>query len=280
MYRRRLALLIAILMPLSLFSFSCGPKPGVEVKETPSSYVPEVFGLRILASNGLARMQWKTDRDKGETFGGYDVYMVPADNVSSQRLEPINAIRYPGDTDGNPRVESFETDEIRPGEVYKGWVVAYSGNGENRSASDTIEFCPVTEGEFTISLLYSRTEGGFDLSAGRYAPARSPDSDIMFYGRGTVPRISAPASLDESFNKTRFAYCDRDKDFDSVIEFDPLEYEWRTSIPLTIGKPFLAILSNGRFAKLVCTGLKGKSGRAKASFRYVYIPVEGYLRFQ
>ncbi|PJA27037.1 MAG: hypothetical protein CO189_08255 [candidate division Zixibacteria bacterium CG_4_9_14_3_um_filter_46_8] len=264
---------------------SCGPKlpkPITVTKEEPSEiiYAPSISGLRVTALNGETNLYWKTDRQDGQAFGGYDIYIVPSDMNLRATPQPRNQSRYPGDTDLDPESESFKAEGLEPGKIYKTWVVAYSSNTKSQSVSDTVLFCPMITGEITLSLLYSNEDSGYDFSKGRYVSARSAESDIMFFAGKGLPKLSAPERLDPKLQATRFRDIGAETAFNSFRTFSNEGFSGVQSLPLRKGNLYLIKTADNHFAKLECTDITGEGGRQRVRLRFMYNPVKQYTKFQ
>ncbi len=273
--------LIVFLVLIILTGFACAPKPPVEeapvVEEIPEL---QIYDLDITSINGTTEFTWKSDREQGVPFGGYDIFAAPVDYESDEPLEPLNETPYPGDVDGNPEIEVFTTTGIESGKVYKGWVRAYSVDREVYTSTDTVRFAPMKKGSFTISLRYSTANSGYDFSRGRSVPARSPEADIMFFGSRGEPKLAAPEKLYREFAATRYFDTGMRKQFNEIIDYSRVKNAGKDSAPLKVGHIYLVRTADGHYAKVVCTDISGDGGRKKASFNYVYNPVKGYDRFR
>ncbi|MBD3232173.1 MAG: hypothetical protein GF315_00455 [candidate division Zixibacteria bacterium] len=273
--------LILFLLLIIILIFACAPKPPVEeapvVEEIPEL---QIYDLDITSINGTTEFTWKSDRQQGEPFGGYDIFVVPVEYESGESPEPLNETPYPGDVDGNPEVEEFTTTGIETGKVYKGWVRAYSVDRDIYTSTDTVRFSPMKKGEFTISLRYSTASSGYDFSRGRMVPARSPEADIMFFGSRGEPKLAAPEKLYREFADTRYFDMGMREQFNELIDYSRVRNAGKDSVPLKMGHIYLVRTADNHYAKVVCTGISGDGGRKKASFNYVYNPVKGYDRFR
>ncbi len=271
--------LIIGLIIISTFGFSCGPKPPKTKGKPKAVWVPSLSALSASSFNGETVLKWKTDRDINQPFGGYDIYIVPSEGIGKDDVSKFNDSRYPGDTDADPQTESFQTTDVKPGFVYRAWVIAYSLDGSAFSTSDTVLFRPLMRGEFTLNLRYSKDSSGYDFSRGKYVPARSRWSDILFFAGKGKAKLSAPSKLDYGLSPTEFIDLGRELTFEKVREYPKREFSGKTSVRLKVGDFYILRTADNHFAELLCTDIFGEMGRMKAKFKYVYNTVKGSLIF-
>ncbi|MBD3168742.1 MAG: hypothetical protein GF307_04610 [candidate division Zixibacteria bacterium] len=260
-----------------MFFYSCGPKPPGEKPGVEEAAIPEITGFTISTEEGNASFLWNTTRQKGETIGGYDIFMVPEGENPGEPVKPLNETPYPGDVDADPTRETFKFSNAEPGKIYKTWVRLYSADGENYVSSDTIIYSPVYKGQIVLNLRWSVRTSSYDFSRRSYVPARSLDSDIMIMSGKGEPKIYSPNRMNDDFRRTVFA--DPGLKYEDLNIFNPESYDWQESLPLERGNTYLMRTADGHYAKLKCARIEGEGGRLQATFIYCYIPARGYYKF-
>jgi hypothetical protein len=273
----RAAVIGALLILSLLLLFSCGPKP--EIPREPKYQAPTISGLKTVRNNGNSSLIWEVDRKADDAFGGYDIFVTTSLNRLEESIKPLNVTRYPGDTDGEIKSDSYSLEAVSPGEIYYAWVKAYSMDGSVFSVSDTVTFSPMLEGKIYLSLRYSNSTSGYDLARSKYVPGRSPKNDIIFMAGRGEPKLYSPSRLDNSFRKSYFAELPQSASFEYLEEFNPDDFSWDTSVSLQKGQAYLIKTAESRYAKLLCIDITGEGGRQNAVLKYVFSPVVNYTKF-
>lgn len=189
---------------------ACGPGPPPEKGLERGAALPIPYDLRAEASNGRATLFWSVDRDDGVPISGYNIYFSEI-SVSADTLawvpapdRPYNGVPYPGDTDGDISLESFDMEGLTDGSTYAVVVRTVGPDGRLSAPSNMGVFTPLGRGAFVISADHLAENGGFNFGSGAMVTARDPRCDIYLYATERAIGLSSPSRLGAGLRKTRF----------------------------------------------------------------------------
>ncbi|TET69465.1 MAG: hypothetical protein E3J45_01700, partial [Candidatus Zixiibacteriota bacterium] len=110
-------LLFETLILSILVLLSCAKRiPPEEVLEIPEA--PRVYDLEVINGDGMATIVWSSEKRAGQPMLGYNIYISRKANPDLTEVRAFNTAPYPGDTDGDISVETFEAIPLENGVEY------------------------------------------------------------------------------------------------------------------------------------------------------------------
>lgn len=204
--RRILGLLLALGSVILIIS--CGPKPKpvtppVVVDTTPKSTVTPV-DLTVDVGSGTLTAAWKKSGE-GLT-SGYNIYISPRPlaGVYPDSVRPFNTAPYPGDTNPEDSMETFEAVGLTDGVKYFVSVRVLYPDRTLSAPSNEVEAICGYRGETELNVRFSETNDGFSFAAGKSVRADDPANDIYLFTKDKQDYLASPSRLGGFLRETRF----------------------------------------------------------------------------
>lgn len=202
---------LTILMGLLLVaSLACGPPPSGGETARPC----RPHGLNVETDDGAMTVSWKADCT--QLISGYNIYISPSPLMSSgpqaaATVKPYNDVVYPGDTNPNDDVETYDAVGLDNGVIYYVSVCVVYPDGSLSAASKEVPAVCGPRGEIELAVRYSSQQDGFSFEQNQYVRADNLANDLYFYSKDGVDYLAAPARLGGFLRGTRFKRLDKNE---------------------------------------------------------------------
>lgn len=204
----RRVLLLIFALACAILLITCGPKPKVEtvppvVDTTPRSTVTP-YDLSVDVASGKLTAAWKKTGDG--LIAGYNIYIAthPLDGKYPDSIKPFNTAPYPGDTNPDDSLETYDAEGLTDGVKYYISVRVIYPNGAMSAPSNEIAAICGYRGEIELNVRFSETNDGFCFAAGKAVRADEPFNDIYLYTKDKVDYLASPSRLGGFLRETKF----------------------------------------------------------------------------
>lgn len=274
----KIHLLAGLLMLSSLIFLSCAKRiPPEEALEIPEA--PRVYDLKVINGDGMAVIVWNSEKRAGQPMLGYNIYISKKSNPDSKDVEPFNTTPYPGDTDGDISVETFEAIPLENGVEYFVSVRSVGLNGTESEPTGVLSFVPRKEGTFVLKQNFQANESGFDFRKGVSIAARSEGNDIYFYSKPGENGLGSPRRLGGLLRKSLFMDLGAKTDFDKLNSFKTENFSGREKLAIHPGHVYIVRTRENCFGKLKVESIRGRQGQKEVVIRYCFQPKPNCGRF-
>jgi len=268
------ALTLSILVLLSC-ARRIPPEEALRVHRAP----PRVYDLRIINGDGMATIVWSSEKEPGQPMLGYNIYISKKSNPGSKDVEPFNTTPYPGDTDGDISVETFEALPLENGVEYFVSVRSVGLDGTESEPTGVVSFVPRKEGTFVLKQNFQANESGFNFREGVNVPARSEGNDIYFYSKSGENGLGSPKRLGGLLRKSLFMDLGAKTDFDKLNSFRTENFSGREKLVIHSGHVYIVKTQKNCFGKLKVESIRGRQGQKEVVIRYCFQPKPDCGRF-
>lgn len=259
---------------------SCGPKqvaPTVVQPETkPAVIHASPRNLVAIADDQKMRVEWQVSGS--EILSGYNVYLeTSASSVKKGDIKPFNPDVYPGDTNPDDSVVSFEAERIPNGIKYYVWVrlVRPDGSMSEPSNIDTVICGP--RGDVTLGARFQSQEDGYSFAHSQAVRADGADNDVYMYSKDGVVFLASPSRMNSYLHSTRFKALPFTGSLKSVrsqaMTLSSIPSE--DKIPVVPGQWIWGTTSDGNYVLIEILSVQGKDKDQSVRFRYSYCPLKG-----
>ncbi|MEW6050122.1 MAG: fibronectin type III domain-containing protein [Candidatus Zixiibacteriota bacterium] len=201
--------LFAVLLALLLLDTGCGPKPKTVL--TPLNMEPSPlprmlpYDLHVDVAYGKMTVAWRT-HGLG-MISGYNVYISPfsLEGAPLDSIRPFNVTPYPGDTNPDDSMVTFEAEPLDNGVKYYVSVRVLYPDGRMSAPSNEVTAVCGFRGEIEMPVRFSGDNDGFSLSQGKAVRADSPDNDLYFFTNDRKDYLASPVRLGGFLRETKFA---------------------------------------------------------------------------
>jgi hypothetical protein len=203
--RRALCLISALACAVMLVT--CGPKPKVVVTPpvvdtTPKSTVTPT-DLSVDVSSGKLTAAWK--KQGTGLIGGYNIYIsqTPLDGHYPDSVKPFNTSPYPGDTNPEDSLETFNAEGLTDGVKYFVSVrVLYPDGTSSAPSNEVVAICGF-RGEIELAVRFSGENDGFCFGAGKAVRADDPANDLYLFTKDKTDYLASPSRLGGFLRESR-----------------------------------------------------------------------------
>ena len=271
---------IAAIM-LGVLATGCGG-PKKTVDETATACVP--FDVSVEVDNELAVVEFKSDCE--QLISGYNIY-VSRQPLAEQYpgatlpdgIEPHNHPVFPGDTDTDDEVETYEAEGLENGVRYHVHVRTVFPGGELSAPSREVAIVPGPRGEITLAVRYESEQDGFSFARDEYVRADNVDNDLYFYTREGNDFLASPSRLG-FLRSTKFRVLPFGGTLDEVtsqLAGQPVPDQERVMVEN--GDWVQILTEDGTFALVQVREISGSGDSRSVRMFYAYSPVEGTPAF-
>ncbi|MFQ5869826.1 MAG: hypothetical protein ACE5JC_07975 [Candidatus Zixiibacteriota bacterium] len=274
----KIHLLAGLLMLSSLIFVSCAKRiPPEEALEIPKA--PRVHDLKVRNGDGMAVIVWNSEKRAGQPMLGYNIYISMKANPDLTEVQPFNTAPYPGDTDGDISVETFEAIPLENGVEYFVFVRSVRLDGTESEPTGVVSFVPRKEGTFVLKQNFQANESGFDFGKGVSIAARSEGNDIYFYSKSGENGFGSPKRLGGLLRKSLFMDLGAKTDFDKLNSFRTENFSGREKLVIHSGHVYIVKTRGNCFGKLKVESIRGRQGQREVVIRYCFQPKPNCGRF-
>lgn len=271
-------LLFETLILSSLVLLSCAKRiPPEEVLEIPEA--PRVHDLEVINGDGMATIVWSSEKRAGQPILGYNIYISRKANPDLTEVRAFNTTPYPGDTDGDISLETFEAMPLENGVEYFVFVRSVGLDGTESEPTGVLSFVPRKEGIFVLKQNFQVNESGFDFGKGVSIAARSEGNDIYFYSKPGENGLGSPKRLGGLLRKSLFMHLGTKTDFDELNSFKTENFSGREKLVIHPGHVYIVKTRENCFGKLKVESIRGRQGQKEVVIRYCFQPKPDCGRF-
>jgi hypothetical protein len=277
--RKRILIVTGLPMLSTLMFLSCArripPEEALRVRKAP----PLVYDLRIINGDGMATIVWKSDKKPGQAIRGYNIYISEKANPDLAEVQPFNSVPYPGDTDSDISVETFEALPLENGVEYFVSVRSVGLDGTESEPTGVLSFVPRKEGTFVLKQNFQANESGFDFGKGVSIPAQSEGNDIYLYSKPGENGFGSPKRLGGILRNTLFMDLGTKTDFDELGFFETESFSGMEKLVIHPGHVYILKTEKNCFGKLRVESVRGRQGQKEVVIRYCFQPKPNCGRF-
>jgi hypothetical protein len=272
-------ILVSFISTMTLI-MSCGPKqmtPTVVQPETKSPVVhASPVNLVAIAGDGKMRVEWQVTGS--EILSGYNIYLeTSASSVKNADIKPFNPDIYPGDTNPDDSVITYEAEQVANGTKYYVWVrlVRPDGTLSEPSTIDTVICGP--RGELTLGVRFQSQEDGYSFANSKAVRADGADNDVYMYSKDGAVFLASPSRMNSYLRSTKFKALPFTGSLKKVrsqaltLSSIPME----DKIPVVAGQWIWGSTADGNYVLIEILSVQGKDKDQSVRFRYSYCPLKG-----
>jgi len=271
---------VLFLLGVPALLLSCSPKPMIELKPEKIEIAPCLPQDLVIDSTAgdFARMEWNPGCPEIRVLRGFNIYLSRVPLVSqypgrdlSPSIKPFNEEVYPGDTLGNPDLETFDLRGIENATAYYVHVRAVYTDMTLSPPTNEVELVVYLQGEFALMPSFTGEHDGFNIAKSRYCRADDLDNDVYFFHKDGRDYLCSPSRLGP-VNRATTMY--------SFNEDDPPEDWWRIppdavpsdKVALAPRRVFVIVTADGHPARLKIVRTEGAGDSRSLTFEYIYRP--------
>ena len=260
---------------LSLTIISCGPKPQTTQDESKRCN-PHSLTIASTASH-YVKVAWNPGCPGTRIMRGFNVYYSPTPLVGRypghdlpKTIKPYNKEPYPGDSEGDMSLETFEFKNIPSAQLFYVHVRVVNSDNSLSLPSNEIEMICYPQGEIGLVESYSGDHSGFSFVTDSYCATDAVENDMYFFGKDGKDYLCSPSRV-SSINRANKIYILGPAE--SIGAIDPVTpkgvgLEKADLIPGTV---YVIETPDGRFAKLRLIKMDEVDGKRVARFDYYYL---------
>lgn len=267
-------LILSILVLLSCAK-RIPPEETLRIRRAP----PRVYDLKVINGDGMATILWNSEKRAGQPILGYNIYISRKANPDLTEVQPFNTAPYPGDTDGDISLETFEAVHLENGVEYFVFVRSVGLDGTESEPTGVLSFVPRKEGTFVLKQNFQANESGFDFGNGVSIAARSEGNDIYFYSKPGENGLGSPKRLGGLLRKSLFMDLGAKIDFDKMDLIDIKNFSGREKLVIHSGHVYIVKTQGNCFGKLKVESIRGRQGQKEVVIRYCFQPRPNCGRF-
>ncbi len=201
-----------MVMAYLLLQMSCAPpRPAVpRAVEAPTEKArATVRPADLVVEPGDGKMTLIWAKAGAGLMSGYNIYTFSAPisgdaivSAALDTLKPLNLVPYPGDTNPDDNLESFEADNLENGVKYYAFVrVIYPDRSLSVPSNVATTVCG-PRGSIDLAARFQSDHDGYSLLKNRYVRADASDNDILFFTKDGRDYLASPGRLDGFLRKT------------------------------------------------------------------------------
>lgn len=261
---------------------SCGgSKPGGSF---PSGCKP--YDLSVEVDSGRMIVYWKKECPR--TTGGYNIYisqtpLAPEFEYKQipPEIAPFNSAPFPGDTNPDDSIETFEALGLVDGRKYYVSVRILLPDGtQSKPTKEVLAVCGPS-GEFELSIRFKSEQDGYSFSTEQFVRADNEQNDVYYYFAEGVDYLSSPKRLNGFLKDMKFKHLPFSGGLDEVKnkvrQLDSIPTEER--LPIITGDWIWAMSPGKKSTLIKVLGFTGNGEERKARLFYLHSTVPDELFF-
>lgn len=285
---RRAVLLAGILLLASGCSNRSLKETPDVLEDRPGALTVGVYPLDLEVEPESERMTVRWRRAGDGLISGYNIYIgqEPATRDSlglnaTDTLTPFNIGPYPGDTDPDDEVESFQAENLINGVKYYVTVRVIYPDGSLSPASNEVVAVCGPRGEITLDQRYRGSHDGFSFDKNTYVEADASANDLYYYSANGTDYLASPRRLGGYLRQSRFAHLSLTGTLQDIrprlakTKSEPSE----DKIEIKPGDWIHIRSEDDRNAVMRVLGFEGDGRSRKVRLYLAYCPVAGEMLF-